>query len=249
MNAKKLALFLLALISLNSAKAFDKAHVLKATYNGQNLSVQSSSSWKFTVNYTTDDSSCTGFFITSTKMLTAAHCFETSRNIRYLLFFKGSEYTHYLDLDYQNVTAKVRTHSHRDVAVVDFSESPAYAAGFYDASRVTTVSSRHLNYFSELRGRTLFVTGAGINNKNKSDYLGFIKGRYSSDWGGKIRFSSGRQGICGGDSGSPVMISDARDGLVAVGIAVSTYRNINKDCGNDSYFEALDGDLSDWIWK
>lgn len=250
MTTLKIGLILIAAFLLNSAQAFEKLPVIKTAYNGRELSVQKSQSWKFTVNFSTNKSSCTGFFISRTKMITAEHCFDKDRTIKYLFFFRGSEYYSYLDLDYINVTASVRTHSYRDVAVVDFSQEPAPLAGFYDLAPVTTVSRRHFNYFDELRGKKLHISGTGINNKNKSNYLSFVTGFYTSSYGDKIRMKTRRgQGICSGDSGSPVTFSDARDGLVVVGIAVSSYNTINKKCGNDMYFEILNGDIVDWFWE
>jgi V8-like Glu-specific endopeptidase len=241
---KSLLIFLTCLSTFTAA-AFDQNLVHKAAYNPKQLSVSNSKSWKFTVQFYTNNSTCTGFFITTTKMLSAAHCFEANDRIDQILFYTGSEYSHYT----YPTTHKIRRHPTRDIAVIDFEQPPARDAGFYELNPATTVSRRHLLYFSELRNKNLYVIGAGINNKRNRNYLGFIKGRFYGEYGSQVRYKSGRQGTCGGDSGGPVTISDPRDGLVVVGITVSTYMNINKNCGNDSYFEVLDSEASDWIWK
>lgn len=238
-------------------KTLPKENVI---YRGIEVSV-SGETWKSVVqlSFANEDGSgnlCTGTLLQKNVILTAAHCINNIDAIM-VSFFEGSKMVD------SKVFGKGEFHARRnpryapsnfgvihDMAIIVFKEplysddSPYKALNIIDASLASAISI----------GSKVYVSGAGNTSlalsEAENDKLFFASGlihSYPTNESVKIIIGNGL-GVCGGDSGSPVMVKVGGTFYIA-GVAGAVVTNMGPHCGYSLYGSFITAADYEWILK
>jgi hypothetical protein len=215
-------------------------------FNPHALSVESSKTWRSTVMIAIDEKwQCTGVFVRDNLILTAKHCFPdgTPAALR-VVFFWGSDSSSQSSMTTENY--EIIYNPSKDLALIKLGASIFPDANYYS---MRTINSSDISTFDDLYNRSIFIGGSGWNNLTEIAYLGFIPATfngYEAQYGGWLKLGS--SGICGGDSGGPVMI-ESNGELVLIGITNASTANIDDShkCGDGEAFTFIDDSVGTWI--
>jgi len=207
--------------------------------------------WKSTAKLSIGGGICTGVFIAHDLILTAAHCGDSAPwvDLEVTLFFENSEvatqlvipqgqYKFYPHPEYvADYTNKKDTN---DLALIVL-KGETLPADFIPAEFFTSADASP--------PAIAYLVGAGLTHQGEvSSRLYFTKGSIDGYLEGdlmRIRTVPG-QGLCKGDSGSPVF-KPVGTALKLTAISVSVTFNLNKECGSIVYATYITQERYDWI--
>jgi secreted trypsin-like serine protease len=243
---------------LVAAQALAAAPIAQdAIYRGHPVGA-GGTSWRSTVGLNLEASNgqwfaCTGVFLETDVILTAAHCAEgitNASNIYVNLYKENSTAVTTLYPDPGTEVrilahpgyAKYTTPSADDLAVIVLRNQT-----LPDGFRPALVQGKEQADASN-NGETATVVGTGRNEKNAmSDRVYYAQGTFSSYQTGDIAvidFTSD-QGICGGDSGGPIFVSQGGQ-LYLSALNTAVDNNLGNSCGNRMYANAITSERYDW---
>jgi hypothetical protein len=223
----------------------------QALHNPNSLTIESSQAWKYTVNI----EGCTGVVISPNHILTAAHCQNRIRQGFLVKFFRGSNppqdglrtdrfYAKFPQINRDDFD--IHLHPTRDVALISIKTPDAIPFPTSEYHPIPVIS--HTKYLNN----RLYVVGSGSNNVGRGDYLGFIPVRRTFSGSDTLLHQfdayNRSQGVCGGDSGAPLITRAQNSQYALAGIVTNSHANLNSadNCGNGGHFVGIDM-ISDWL--
>ncbi len=252
-------LLALLAIPLLSSPAFAEDALSKATeqviYHGFQISPLSSA-WKSSVNLRFDGFLCTGVFIESDVILTAAHCDIKNNAFLNIQLYKednpeksttlrltGDEY--YFRANPHYVKSRDSDPGTDDIAIVVLRNKripEGFAPANFQTSDISAASDP---------GQTVSVVGTGMTDKKKiaARLLG-AQGHIDSYLNGEVMkvTMDGTQGVCGGDSGGPVFVEDEGK-LFLSSITIAQSGKLSDACGNTLYATVITAKRYNWIMR
>jgi secreted trypsin-like serine protease len=252
-------LLLSLLLTLPASAAFNPA--VDAIYAGKPAAA-GGSTWKYTAELSIKRGAqwygCTGVFVESDLMITAAHCVQGASQI-YIKLYRQNDPEHIVwrtpDSDHVRMVPHPRyiknygVAGSDDIAIIVLKDQ-----NIPEDFGVADLQTSAQDSASDV-GKPVIVVGAGgTSNGELSGKIMFANGTIGNYLtGGIMQVNFGgffqnvkQQGVCGGDSGGPVFVSVGKN-LYLTAINTSIQADLGNDCGSTLYTTSIDAARYNWI--
>jgi len=223
----------------------------KAIFNGQYTTL-GSKSWQSVVKlYILDKEdnyySCTGTFISSRKILTAAHCLTGGKHLDSLYFYKGAQHFQTvfiekkeqeirINSDYYSFSSDVNS---SDVATIELQRNILPKTH----RPMALISAQHISSFNDLYNTNVYQVGTSDLDM---DGLAYSKGKVNFINDMIIVSGLKNSGACQGDSGGPLVMSYESE-LIVLGVLSGVIPNDSKVCGGTLHVAPISLENSNFI--
>lgn len=248
---------LLYLVCFLICSVYAKTDVLAAVFGGEALSGHSQS-WKSTVFLEYAGGNCSAVFVRSDVVLTAAHCNIQNNSWLRIKFYpenspaytvkelSSSDFLFSKHPEFRDDNKFEPTKN--DIAVIVLRNSllsPPFAPAIIQGKAQAQASDP---------GKAIYAVGMGeVGSGKLGDRLKFAKGIVRAFYAGEQILADLEQGsgICLGDSGGPVFVSDEYGQLFLTGLSTGTSGSIGisgtENCGSRLYITAISAGRMSWI--
>ncbi|MGZ3650998.1 MAG: trypsin-like serine protease, partial [Bdellovibrionota bacterium] len=199
---------------------------------------------------------CTGVFVETDLILTAAHCRIKNGGRVDITLYKNNDpgaaqVIEVTGADFQYAAnPRYRKASAYDPGSDDIGLLVLKSQSLPDGFEVAPLQTSAIVSASD-PGRPVFVAGTGVTHTGAfADRILFAQGTITTYLDGsvlQINFPYG-VGVCGGDSGGPVFVR-SNGHLYLSALVTSTPTDLGSECGNSLYANGITADRYNWVQK
>lgn len=259
MKTLTLAISALSLTLLSSLHAFASDLSEDVIYRGRPVAADGQA-WKSTVSlaYQLNNGQwhgCSGTWISSDMILTAAHCEVSNRGSlsieqwesndgakKQQLWLEGKEHAFEFHKHPRYIPSSGYDFGANDIAILVLKET-----SIPDGFEVASVYHSGVKAAGD-PGRALFIAGAGRTERGEGrDMIRFAQGvidGYEGESRMRVSFPNG-QGVCKGDSGGPFFVRSGKE-LYLAGVLANMMSAPGSHCGQTAYGTVLTAERYDW---